>query len=88
MRDIYRQVTTYGSLAKVPPGQIGNTRNDMYLVSEALPLPAKDSGSKLSAADVTTLNAYKKSLDNSTKFIPSWVKVAVAIQGFDHGVVR
>jgi PiT family inorganic phosphate transporter len=25
------------------------------------------------------LNAYKKSLDNSTKFIPSWVKVAVAI---------
>ena len=25
------------------------------------------------------MNAYKQSLDNSTKFIPTWVKIAVAI---------
>jgi inorganic phosphate transporter, PiT family len=39
----------------------------------------KDKAAELSADDITKLNAYKKSLDNSTKFIPPWVKVAVAI---------
>ena len=34
--DISRQVKEYGSLAKVPAEAVGNTRNDMYLVSEAL----------------------------------------------------
>ncbi|WP_163468313.1 inorganic phosphate transporter, partial [Klebsiella michiganensis] len=32
-----------------------------------------------SAAEVTAVNAYKKSLDNATKFIPLWVKIAVAV---------
>jgi inorganic phosphate transporter, PiT family len=79
MTDIDRQVEQYGSLAKVPADKITNTRNDMYLTSEALRLLPKDADAKLSAADLATLGAYKKSLDNSTKFIPSWVKVAVAI---------
>jgi inorganic phosphate transporter, PiT family len=29
--------------------------------------------------DVATLNTYKKSLDNATKFIPGWVKIVVAL---------
>ena len=29
--------------------------------------------------EIKTLNAYKASLDRATKFIPTWVKVAVAI---------
>jgi inorganic phosphate transporter, PiT family len=73
------QVKQYGSLSKIPNDVVGNTRNDMYLVSEALRLLVKDKGAELSDADIATLNAYKKSLDNSTKFIPPWVKVAVAI---------
>jgi inorganic phosphate transporter, PiT family len=77
--DINKQVTQYGSLAKIPNNMVGNTRNDMYLVSEALRLLAKDKEADLTADDVAKLNAYKKSLDNSTKFIPGWVKVAVAI---------
>jgi PiT family inorganic phosphate transporter len=77
--DIARQVTTYGSLAKFPAEAVGNTRNDMYLVSEALRFLMKDKEAELSAADVATLNAYKGSLDNATKFIPTWVKIAVAI---------
>lgn len=79
VRDIAKQVTTYGSLAKVPADLVGNTRNDMYLVSEALRFLMKDKEAELSAADVTVLNAYKGSLDGATKFIPSWVKIAVAI---------
>lgn len=79
VRDIAKQVTTYGSLAKVPADLVGNTRNDMYLVSEALRFLMKDKEAELSAADVSVLNAYKGSLDSATKFIPGWVKIAVAI---------
>jgi inorganic phosphate transporter, PiT family len=77
--DISKQVNEYGSLAKVPSEQVGNTRNDMYLASEALRFLMKDKEAELSAADVSTLNAYKGSLDSATKFIPGWVKIAVAI---------
>jgi inorganic phosphate transporter, PiT family len=77
--DISAQIKQYGSLSKIPNDAIGNTRNDMYLTSEALRLLVKDKAAELSADDIIKLNAYKKSLDNSTKFIPPWVKVAVAL---------
>jgi len=77
--EISKQVNEYGSLAKVPAEAVGNTRNDMYLVSEALRFLAKDKESELNADEVKTLNAYKGSLDSATKFIPTWVKIAVAI---------
>jgi inorganic phosphate transporter, PiT family len=77
--DISNQVKQYGSLSKIPNDVVGNTRNDMYLTSEALRLLVKDKEADLSADDIGKLNAYKKSLDNSTKFIPPWVKVAVAL---------
>ena len=51
----------------------------MYLVSEALRFLMKDKEAELSTTDVSTLNAYKGSLDSATKFIPIWVKIAVAI---------
>ena len=79
VREISDQVTQYGSLAKFPAETVRNTRNDMYLVSEALRLLMKSSDNGLSDADVATLNRYKGSLDAATKFIPSWVKIAVAI---------
>src|SRR5262249_38054208 len=77
--EIDKQVTQYGSLAKVPQDQVGNTRNDMYLASEALRFLMKDKESELTPEQVAVLNNYKRSLDNSTKFIPTWVKVAGAI---------
>src|SRR5262249_36015317 len=39
----------------------------------------KDKENDLSKDEVAKLSAYKASLDNATKFIPLWVKVAVAI---------
>jgi PiT family inorganic phosphate transporter len=77
--DIAKQVTQYGSIAKMPVDQVGNTRNDMYLVSEAIRFLVKDKENDLNAQDVATLNAYKGSLDSATKFIPYWVKIVVAI---------
>jgi inorganic phosphate transporter, PiT family len=77
--EISKQVTQYGSLAKFPAEAVGNTRNDMYLASEALRFLVKDREAELSSAEMATLTAYKGSLDNATKFIPTWVKIAVAI---------
>jgi PiT family inorganic phosphate transporter len=79
VRDISTQVKEYGSLAKFPAEAVGNTRNDMYLVSEAIRFLMKDKEAELSETDVATLNSYKGSLDAATKFIPAWVKIAVAI---------
>ncbi len=76
---ISQQVAQYGSIAKMPIDLVGNTRNDMYLVSEALRFLVKDKEADLSADNVGTLNAYKASLDSATKFIPLWVKIVVAI---------
>jgi PiT family inorganic phosphate transporter len=77
--DIAKQVSGYGSIAKMPSDSMQNTRNDMYLASEAIRSLAKDKENDLNAQEVGTLNAYKKSLDGATKFIPGWVKIVVAI---------
>ncbi|MEP6886065.1 MAG: inorganic phosphate transporter [Gammaproteobacteria bacterium] len=76
---ISKEVDQYHSLDKVPAGSMVNIRNDMYLVSEGLRFMGKAKALKVSDSDKQSLNAYKKQLDHSTKFIPTWVKVAVAI---------
>jgi len=79
VRDIAGQVERHGSLARIPAEAVGNTRNDMYLVSEAIRFLMKDKENDLSKEEIGKLNAYKGSLDNATKFIPTWVKIVVAI---------
>jgi len=76
---IQQQVNAAHSLDKVPSGEMVNIRNEMYLVSEGLRFLAKSKSIAVSDADKGTLAQYKTQLDNSTKFIPTWVKVAVAI---------
>ena len=77
--DIAKEVTQYGSIAKMPADRVKNTRNDMYLASEAIRFLMKDDQAQLSTDDIKTLTAYKGSLDSATKFIPYWVKIVVAI---------
>jgi len=79
VKEISAQVDQYGSIAKIPAASVGNIRNDMYLASEALRFLMKDKESSLSKADTAILNTYKAELDSATRFIPIWVKVAVAI---------
>jgi inorganic phosphate transporter, PiT family len=76
--DVDRQVREYGSLAKVPAEAVENVRNDMYLASEAIKRLGKDKAAGLSEADNAVLTKYKGSLDQGTRFIPTWVKIAVA----------
>jgi PiT family inorganic phosphate transporter len=83
VEEIDNEVLQYKSLNSVPPNQQQNVRNDMYVVSEALRLiakyPGRNGAPTFTAAENKTLASYKKQLDNATKFIPTWVKVAVAI---------
>jgi inorganic phosphate transporter, PiT family len=73
------EMALYKELKAVPQEQVRNFRNDLYVVSEALRLMQKSGKPQFSAADAATLKNYKGHVDNATKFIPSWVKVAVAI---------
>jgi PiT family inorganic phosphate transporter len=76
--DIADQVKSYGSLNKVPAAAVQNIRNEMFMVSESIRLMQKQKVA-FPAADATALKTYKSALDDSTKFIPTWVKVAVAV---------
>jgi PiT family inorganic phosphate transporter len=79
VKQIGDEVSQYGSLAKQPADKVQNVRNDMYLASESLRILAKDKESELKPEELATIGAYKKQLDLSTKFIPTWVKICVAI---------
>ena len=79
VKEIATNVDQYGSIDKIPANAVSNTRNDMYLASEALRFLMKDKENSLSKQDVAVLTTYKKELDHATRFIPTWVKVAVAI---------
>ncbi len=72
-------MSIYKELRNVPAGQTRNFRNDLYLIGEALRLMDKSHQPTLSSADADVLKNYRKHIDKSTKFIPTWVKVAVAI---------
>ena len=78
-RDIRTQVEQHGSLRLMPAAQVQNVRNDMYLASETIRLVSRDSSLTLSTGDADLLRLYKTDLDASTRFLPVWVKVAVAI---------
>jgi len=79
VNDLSNQIALYKEYKAVPPNQQTNVRNDMYVVSEAIRLMVKNHIGNFSPAEVKVLNTYKASIDTATKFIPSWVKVAVAL---------
>jgi PiT family inorganic phosphate transporter len=79
VNDIGNETAIYKELAGVPDNQLRNFRNDMYLVSEALRLMQKSKNPQFADSDAAVLKNYKKHIDNATKFIPVWVKVAVAL---------
>jgi phosphate/sulfate permease len=87
VNDLRGDVTTYKEYKAVPANRQANVRNDMYVASEAIRLLQKNDDSLKKAgkptvfsdADNATLKNYKGKVDQATKFIPPWVKVAVAL---------
>jgi PiT family inorganic phosphate transporter len=79
INDIGNETGLYKELKNVPNDRVRNFRNDMYLISEALRLMKKSGKPAISSPDAAVLANYKKHVDYSTRFIPLWVKVAVAM---------
>ena len=79
VRDVAADLGRYKELRNVPSDQVRNFRNDLYLIGEALRLIKKTDNPAVSADDAAVLKNYKAHVDGATKFIPLWVKIAVAI---------
>jgi inorganic phosphate transporter, PiT family len=79
VQEVSREVTLYKEFKAVPAQDQTNIRNSMYLASEALQLIDKQHNAGFSPAESAALKSYKAKLDKATRFIPDWVKVAVAL---------
>ena len=73
-------VGQYGYVKDIPENEVSVIRNDMYLstsafkrLEKAKQLPA------MSESQTKTVKEYRKSLDVFLQYIPTWVKVAVAL---------
>jgi len=76
--DIGTEVKNYGSVSKVPAAQTKNLRNEMFLTAQAITKLAKQPG-VFSATQAKPLKDFTSGLNNGTRFIPTWVKVTVAV---------
>lgn len=74
------EIASVGNLATVPADMQSSVRNQMYLSSETLRLlPIAKNAPRLTTSDATAVSTYRSLLDRSTRYIPTWVKVAVAL---------
>ena len=79
VNELNREVVGYKTFQAVPARDQANVRNDMYLTAAALKLMEKTHNPSFTSAESAALKNYQAKLDKSTKFIPDWVKVAVAL---------
>jgi PiT family inorganic phosphate transporter len=73
------QAASYKTFANIPTEKVSNVRNDMYLVSEAFRYLLKQKPIAMNGEEEKVIKTYRGGLDHATKFIPIWVKVAVAL---------
>jgi PiT family inorganic phosphate transporter len=87
VEDLNHEVTLYKVFKSVPAKDQTNVRNDMYVAGEAIRLMqkndinlVKENKQPVFDQDETkALANYKSKVDKATRFIPDWVKVAVAL---------
>jgi PiT family inorganic phosphate transporter len=79
VNDLSNEVALYKEYKSVPASQQTNVRNDMYVASEAIRLMLKSKNPKFTADETAALTTYETHVNKATKFIPGWVKVAVAL---------
>jgi len=79
--DLGQRIQGYGAISSIPAAATGNLRNDMYLVLDTsrLATKAKDAATRFSPAELAAIDGYQKNLERGTRYIPLWVKLAVAI---------
>ncbi len=79
VEDLNHEVALYKEFKSVPASQQTNVRNDMYVASEGIRLMQKAKNPAFTTEENAALTNYKSKVDKATKFIPIWVKVAVAL---------
>ncbi|MGB8031188.1 MAG: inorganic phosphate transporter [Terracidiphilus sp.] len=79
VNNLSTEVSLYKEYKAVPASQQTNVRNDMYVASEAIRLMLKSKNPQFTADETTALTKYEAQVNKATKFIPGWVKVAVAL---------
>jgi PiT family inorganic phosphate transporter len=85
--DVNRKVEQYKVIKAIPAQEQTIVRNDMYVAGEAIRLMQKYDLSLTKEKKPPVFNKdesavladYEKELDKATRFIPNWVKVAVAL---------
>jgi inorganic phosphate transporter, PiT family len=77
--ELNREISGHQTLQSIPAKQQTSVRNDMYLAGAALHQIEKSNDPAFGAGETAALKVYEAKLDKNTKFIPTWVKVAVAL---------
>ncbi len=77
--DIGTGVRASGTLADMPVDRISAMRSDMYMVSETLRVLDKSGDVKFDPTGKAVIKDFKGGVDSATRFIPTWVKVVIAI---------
>jgi len=77
--DIGATTALYGRMADVPESSVGPLRSDMYMASAALRLLDKSGDLTFAGADEKVIKGFLKGIDTLTRFIPTWVKVVIAL---------
>ncbi|ENW80024.1 hypothetical protein F908_02221 [Acinetobacter sp. NIPH 284] len=73
-------VAQYKDLKAIPENEVTVIRNDMYLNTTAFKrLEKMKQLPEMSSDQAKTVKEYRKSLDSFLQYIPTWVKVAVAL---------
>jgi PiT family inorganic phosphate transporter len=74
------KVGSYTNIKDVPEAQVSEFRNDMYLSTTAFKrLDKAEALPAMTAEQEKTVDAYRDNLDSFLQYIPTWVKVAVAL---------
>jgi inorganic phosphate transporter, PiT family len=79
IENVDQKAAIYKDYRGVPADEQSSLRNDMYVADEALRLMERDHNPAFTPTEAATLRNYRSKLDTATKFIPDWVKVAVAL---------
>jgi len=74
---IDQQISSRASLKDIPQDQVRNVRNDIYLADSELGYVLKQPG--VTADQKKVLGKFKAIGTKATQFIPTWVKVVVAL---------
>jgi PiT family inorganic phosphate transporter len=74
------RVAKYGDIHNIPEAEVSAIRNDMYLSTTAFKRLDKAEQLPAMSKDQNKLvKEYRKNLDSFLQYIPTWVKVAVAL---------